>query len=180
MERTGVPLLGVVPYADIDLDDEDSLAERLQLKEGAGALRDVGQLLYLYLEFPRISFPDNLRNFFCPLCGRAEDLGEPDLIILPGTKTTMDDLRWLKGRGLAEKIRGFAAAGGQVFGLCEAIRCWKTLSDIPETTGAGRKRAWAFSIQKRFFLQKTLQSAGLFRGPCRWTGDVSATRFMRG
>ena len=170
LERTGVPLLGVVPYADIDLDDEDFLAERLQLKEGAGtALLDIA-----VIRLPHISnFTD-----FIPLTisgissvryvERAEDLGEPDLIILPGTKTTMDDLRWLKGRGLAEKIRGFAAAGGQVFGLCGGYQMLgETLSDPAGNDGGGEEEGLGLLHTKTFFsAEKTLQQCrGFFGDP---------------
>lgn len=129
--RTNIRLLGVVPYADIELDDEDSLAERLTVKgqTGSGALSGSGTDGKGMLDLAVIRLP-HISNFtdMIPLTvpdissiryvERPEELGRPDLIVLPGTKTTMDDLRWLKKRGLAGEIVSYAAAGGRVFGLC--------------------------------------------------------------
>ncbi len=159
-ERTGVPLLGVVPYSDIDLDDEDSLADRLQKKAGdESAVLDIA-----VIRLPHISnFTD-----FIPLTvpgvssvryvERAEDFGSPDLLLLPGTKTTMDDLRWLKARGLAEKICDFAADKGQVFGLCGGYQMLGlSLSDPAGNDGGGEEEGLGLlHISTVFSAEKTL------------------------
>ncbi|HPW00131.1 MAG TPA: cobyric acid synthase CobQ, partial [Oscillospiraceae bacterium] len=114
----GRPVVGVVPYLPVDLDDEDSLSERFSQKAGTGAV-DVA-----VIRLPHISnFTDfnplqrigevTLRYVETP--GR---FGRPDLVILPGTKNTMGDLAWLREAGLEEPIRRHAESGGAVVGVC--------------------------------------------------------------
>ncbi len=117
-EKTGIPVLGVIPYLHVDLDDEDSLAPRLT-QEAASAPLDVA-----IIRLPRISnFTD-----FSPLeahpayriqyVSDASLLGEPDLIILPGTKSTAADLLWIRETGMEEEILSRYAAGTPVLGIC--------------------------------------------------------------
>ena len=121
-ERTGKPVLGVVPYyRDIEIAEEDSvsLERRQQMKAVTDFVLDIA-----VLGLPHISNFDD----FDPLArepgvrlryveGR-DSLGEPDLIILPGTKTTMADLSWLRERGFAAEICRQAAGGTPVIGIC--------------------------------------------------------------
>ena len=116
-EKTGVPVLGVVPYLRVDLDDEDSLAPRLARRGG-------GPLDAAVLRLPRISnFTDFAPLESHPLFGvryvnRLGELGEPDLVILPGTKSTAADLLWLRQSGLEAAVRRLAAGGTPVLGVC--------------------------------------------------------------
>ena len=117
-DLTGVPVLGVVPWLNTDIDDEDSLAPRLTQST---AEKD--------LDIAVIRLP-HLSNFtdFSPLeehpaiglryVERAEKLGTPDLVILPGTKNTVGDLQWLRASGLAEAILTLHTAGTPVLGIC--------------------------------------------------------------
>lgn len=121
-ERTGKPVLGVVPYyRDIEIAEEDSvsLEERQQLKSQTNYALDIA-----VMGLPHISNFDD----FDPLkrepgvrlryVESRDSLGEPDLIILPGTKTTMADLWWLRERGFAAEILRQANAGTPVIGIC--------------------------------------------------------------
>ena len=99
-ERIQIPFAGVIPYMDVDVDDEDSLSPRLTSGRRE-ALLDVA-----VVRLPHIS---NFTDFNAlgrhPAVGlrytdRPEDLGRPDLVILPGTKSTLADLDWLRRRGL--------------------------------------------------------------------------------
>ncbi len=121
-ERTGKPVLGVVPYyQDIEIAEEDSvsLERRQYLKSQTDYILDIA-----VMGFPHISNFDD----FDPLSREAgvrlryvesrDSLGEPDLIILPGTKTTMADLWWLRERGFAADIRRQAEGGTPVIGIC--------------------------------------------------------------
>jgi len=121
-ERTGKPVLGVVPYyRDIEIAEEDSvsLERRQQMKARTDFVLDIA-----VMGLPHISNFDD----FDPL-GREpgvrlryvesrDGLGEPDLIILPGTKTTMADLAWLRERGFAAEIWRQAEGGTPVIGIC--------------------------------------------------------------
>ena len=115
---TGVPVLGVVPYTRVDIDDEDSMSLRLTRDTHQRPV-DIG-----VIRLPHISnFTD-----FSPLeehpalgvryVSRSQALGDPDLIILPGTKSTMADLKWLRETGLASLIQRKAQAGVPVLGVC--------------------------------------------------------------
>ena len=140
-EKTGVPVLGVVPYLRLDVDDEDSLAPSLSQKEAHKPL-DIA-----VIRLPRISnFTDVAPLEAHPLMGvryveRAEELGAPDLILLPGTKSTMGDLLWLRQGGLEPAIRKLAAAGTPVLGICGGYQMLgQTLDDPTGTEGCGQQR----------------------------------------
>lgn len=107
-DRIHIPVVGVIPMEQIDLDDEDSLSERLT-RTGSGAGAENG-LDVAVIRLPHIS---NFTDFnalerhsgvFLRYVERAELLGQPDLIILPGTKNTLADLGWLRQSGLEPAI----------------------------------------------------------------------------
>lgn len=136
---TGVPVLGVVPYMHLDLDDEDSLSDRLHRDVPAQAI-DIA-----VIRLPRMSnFTDfnpleALEGVSLRYVDSARKLGRPDLIILPGTKGTMDDLDWLRRQGLAEKILRHAGEGHPVLGICGGYQMLgQSLSD-PDTAERGGK-----------------------------------------
>lgn len=117
-ERAGKPVLGVVPYADVDIEDEDSLASSLE-ETHIQAEIDVA-----VIRFPRISnFTDMQalsmeRDVSVRYVTKPSELGEPDVILLPGTKNTIQDLLWLRESGLEAKITRLAKKGTIVFGIC--------------------------------------------------------------
>lgn len=137
-ERCRVPVLGVTPWLDIRVDDEDSLSRRFERHPEAG------QLDIAVIRLPRISnFTD-----FDPLellpgvslryVGQLAQLGNPDLIILPGTKNTMSDLRWLRECGLEAAIKKKAAAGTLLLGICGGYQMLgETLEDPFGVEGGG-------------------------------------------
>ncbi|MBC8542132.1 cobyric acid synthase [Bianquea renquensis] len=113
-----VPVVGVVPYLRIHVDDEDSLTERFERSQKP-ALVDIA-----VLRFPRISnFTDfnpleYIEGVSLRYVGSVAELGDPDLIILPGTKNTMADLLWMRQCGLEASVLKHAAKGKPVFGVC--------------------------------------------------------------
>ena len=122
--RCGVPTLGVLPYVhDLGLDAEDSLAlDGRRPTPDRPALGDT--LDIAAIRFPRLSnFTDLDALAIEPgvgvrLVADAYALGEPDLVILPGTKATVADLEWLRGRGLDVAIGARRHAGTLVVGIC--------------------------------------------------------------
>lgn len=131
-ELTGVPVLGVVPYAQLDLDDEDSLSDRLThhtIQKGA-------KLDLAVIRVPRISnFTDfevfeRIDGVSVRYVTRVQELGSPDAILLPGTKNTMADLRWMRQNGLEAAILKQHERGSLVIGICGGFQMLgKTLSD---------------------------------------------------
>ena len=136
-EKTGIPVLGVVPYFYLDIDDEDSLTERFRKKDSAG-LVDLA-----VIRLPRISnFTD-----FAPLEAMEEvsvryisspaEFGNPDAVLIPGTKNTIQDLLWMRQNGLEAKILKHAGRGGLVFGICGGYQMLGTAVSDPD--GAEQK-----------------------------------------
>jgi adenosylcobyric acid synthase len=118
-ERSGIPVLGVVPYLkDHGIADEDAalLDERSTLKAGA--------LDVAVIQLPHISNFDDLDPLAAEtqvglrFVRRPNQLGSPAAVILPGTKNTLEDLHWLHQSGLAQAIWQLAASGCAVVGLC--------------------------------------------------------------
>lgn len=160
-EKTGVPVLGVVPYLQVDIDDEDSLSEH---REGGVKPIDVA-----VIQLPRMSNATD----FTPLSRlnylqlryvrRAKDLGNPDLIILPGTKSTMPDLLWLRQNGLEALIQKAAGQGTPVLGVCGGYQMLgRTLSDPYNTELGGTLQGLGLlPVDTVFYEEKTrLQSSG--------------------
>ena len=136
-ERTGCPVRGVIPYMYLDIDDEDSLSERLQSRMQKGKI-DIAAV-----RFPKISNFTDLNVLSCyegvsvRYVDRPGQFGDPDLVILPGTKNTMADLKWLKESGLAGKIQQAASRDVPVIGICGGYQMLgKKLSD-PQGMEAG-------------------------------------------
>lgn len=119
-QLTGVPVLGVLPYLPVTLDDEDSLSDQLLQRQKQGDA-DVDIAV---IRFPRISnFTDfdvffHMEHVSLRYVTRAEELGEPDMLILPGTKSTMSDLRWLRQNGLEARLLRQWERGCPIFGIC--------------------------------------------------------------
>ncbi len=118
-ERTGIPVIGVIPMLDQVFPSEDSLdlLERRSRKPNADLTIGV-------VRFPRIAnFTDfdpldaeptvNLKYITQP-----DELNSCDAIILPGSKTTIADLNWLQRSGIAKSISNYRANGGMIMGVC--------------------------------------------------------------
>ncbi len=140
LERlTGKPVLGVVPMLDVDVDDEDSLSQRLEQRPAKKGLIDIA-----VARLPRLSnFTDfnaleRMEEVTLRYVRSPKELGKPDLVILPGTKNTMDDLRWLRESGLEAAILKHAAAGGAVVGICGGYQMLgRAVSDPEGVEGGG-------------------------------------------
>ena len=119
-KKTGKPVLGVVPHIDqMGIDDEDSVS--LEEKQAAPT---EGDIRIAVIQTPKISnFTDfdalaHEKDVALYYVKSVEDLGEPDVIILPGSKNTTEDMLYLRKSGLGEKILAHAKAGKAVIGIC--------------------------------------------------------------
>ncbi len=117
----GVPTLGVIPYLnDLWIADEDAVAlERLEDKRRASGAVDI---VVVYLprianldEFDALAAEPGVRVRFVR---RPEEVGQPQAIILPGTKATLSDLQWLRAQGLDQTLMRLRAKGTAVVGVC--------------------------------------------------------------
>jgi adenosylcobyric acid synthase len=120
-EYCDIPFAGVVPWIRLDLDEEDSMSEKLAGR-GAGAGADTSvdiaviRLPYIsnYTDFAPL---ERLPGVTVRYVAEASLLGQPDLIILPGTKNSIGDLRWLRESGMEARIRD-AAGRSLLIGIC--------------------------------------------------------------
>ena len=115
-ERGGIPVMGVVPYIELSLEDEDSLTERFDR-------RGEGLVDLVVIRYPRISnFTDfnvfeqmpevSVRYVTC-----VNELHHPDMVFLPGSKNTMGDLKWMRQNGLEAAVKKLSEEI-PVWGVC--------------------------------------------------------------
>jgi adenosylcobyric acid synthase len=132
-ERTGIPVLGVIPWFEQAFPAEDSLSllDRTQSNPNS-------EITIAVVRLPRISnFTD-----FDPLESEPsvtvkyvsikEPLGYPDAVILPGSKTTIADLVAMQRTGMAEAIQNYVAAGGTILGICGGYQMMGRVLADPE------------------------------------------------
>lgn len=136
-EKSGIPVVGVAPYLHIEVEDEDSLTERFD------GHQEIGQIDIAVIRVPRISnFTDfnpfeNIPGVSLRYVKHVHELKQPDMVILPGTKNTMEDLQWMRESGMEAAVLKLASAGTILFGVCGGYQMLgETLSD-PEGVEAG-------------------------------------------
>lgn len=137
-ELCGVPVAGVIPYTYVDVDDEDSLSERFH-RDNERKLLDIAVIC-----LPRISnFTDfspfeRYENVSLRYVEKVADLHKPDMVLIPGTKSTISDLKWLRQSGLEAAVQKAAASGTLVFGICGGYQMLgNTVSDPEQVEAAG-------------------------------------------
>lgn len=136
-ERAQIPVVGVAPYMRLELDDEDSLTERF---EGS---QEVKQVDIAVIRVPRISnFTDfnpfeMMEGVSLRYVKHVGELKHPDMILLPGTKNTMEDLLWMRQNGLEAAIQKEAKAGAVIFGICGGYQMLGERLSDPEGVEAG-------------------------------------------
>ena len=173
-EKTHLPVVGVVPYLKVDIEDEDSLSQRLEMRDGKKPLDAA------IIRLPHLSnFTDFMPLEQHPLLGvryvsNAHELGAPDLILLPGTKNTVDDLLWLRQCGLETALLKLAAKGTPVLGVCGGYQMLGQTLDDPTGSESGRQQTLrglgllptrtVFSEQKRRAQVKATVAAAPFAG----------------
>ena len=145
-DRTGLPVLGVVPMLDLQLPEEDSVALDRKSPTGKNGLQ-IG-----VIRLPRIS---NYTDFD-PLEREAdvdllyvekpEQLDGLDLLILPGTKNTLADLEFLRTSALLPMIRNYQAAGGRVIGICGGFQMLGTKISDPDAVESERAEAQGLGL----------------------------------
>jgi len=138
-ELTKHPVLGVVPYQHLDIDEEDSFSDR-----SANAKKDA----IIHIAVVRLPHISNFTDFssleragsVCIDYTASEDtLKKSDMIIIPGTKNTSGDLRWLCDNNLDTVIKSLAQSGKPVFGICGGLQMLGySISDPECIEGGGR------------------------------------------
>lgn len=129
-EKTGVPVVGVLPMLHVDIEDEDSLSERLTTHTEIEAV-DIAVIrtprMSNYTDFNVFELIPGVSLRYVQSVG---ELKQPDMIIIPGTKNTIGDLKWMRQNGLEAEIIKHANAGAVIFGVCGGYQMLgKKLSD---------------------------------------------------
>ncbi|WP_174189860.1 cobyric acid synthase [Nocardia barduliensis] len=144
-ELTGRPTLGVLPYAeDLWIDAEDSLGTLADAPVGRPR-PPVGAewLTVAAIRLPRVSNSTDVEALACEPGVSVRWVSEPsrlagaDLVVLPGSKATVSDLRWLRRTGIADALRARAAAGGPILGVCGGYQMLGTRIVDSVESGAG-------------------------------------------
>ncbi len=185
-ERTGIPVVGVIPWVDEVFPSEDSLS--LLERPVWGEVRDI---TIAVIRLPRVAnFTD-----FDPLEAEptvqvryvmpGQSLGNPDAVIVPGSKTTIADMQVLHECGLAAQIQVFAKAGGMVLGICggfqmlgEAIADLQGIEGIATTVpGLSLLPIKTEMAPAKVTRQRTTQAIAL---PAHWCQFGAATEEIYG
>lgn len=118
-EYTGIPVVGVIPWSDLSFPAEDSLDlfDRRSPKSLAETTISVIRLPHIsnFTDFDPLEAESSVSVKYVEL---HENLGYPDAVVIPGSKTTIGDLIALDTSGMAQQIKDYAAAGGIVLGIC--------------------------------------------------------------
>ena len=164
-DKTGVPIVGVLPMLHVDIEDEDSLSERIS------GHSEVKLIDIAVVRLPRMSNYTDF-NVFELIPGvslryvsSVRELGNPDMIIIPGTKNTIGDLKWLRQSGLEASILKKANDGTVVFGICGGYQILgKNLSDPLGVEDGGDVPGMGLLDAETVFIEKkrTIQMDGKF------------------
>ncbi|MGE4214423.1 MAG: cobyric acid synthase [Anaerotignaceae bacterium] len=117
-EKINKPVVGVIPYINIDIDDEDSLSQSIEKTQVTAAI-DIAVIrlpkLSNFTDFNALEYRNGVSVRYVK---SRKELKNPDLIIIPGTKNTMADLKWLRESGLEAEILRLEEDGTLIFGIC--------------------------------------------------------------
>ena len=183
-DRTGVPVLGVIPWIDdIGVAEEDAVA--LERPEVGADADDTAEVDVAVVRLPRIANFDD----FDPLVREpgvrvrwvrdASEFGRPDLAVLPGTKATVADLAWLREQGLDGAIEEHAARGGAVLGICGGFQMLGELlvdeEGVEAASGTSTPGLGLLPVETRFVETKTTRqtSGEVLAAAGPWAGATS-------
>jgi len=113
-----IPVLGVMPYEKFDIEDEDSVTERIRNKEEDGTLDIVVIRLLHMSNFTDFNVLERIEGVTVRYVSKPSELKNPNLIIIPGTKNTIEDLRSIKENKLFNKIKELKENGTPIVGIC--------------------------------------------------------------
>lgn len=153
-QKTGKKVWGVLPFdRELRIEEEDAQG----MSSSNALVGDDARIDIAIIRLPRISnFTDFDALAQAPgvrvrFVQSASQFGNPDLVILPGTKATIADYQDLIESGLGAAIREYAAAGGRIFGLCGGYQMMGKIISDPKAVESAQKEIEGFG----FFPMKT-------------------------
>jgi adenosylcobyric acid synthase len=141
-----VPVLGVVPYYNHYLEDEDSVADWLKHVSSEKGDIDIAVISLPYMSnFTDFNALRQYKGVGLRFVRLHEELGDPDVVIIPGTKSTIKDMLSLKQWGMDKKILEAHKQGSVIFGICGGFQIlgnrildpMKTESEFESVDGLG-------------------------------------------
>lgn len=146
-DRAEIPVVGVTPYLSVEIEDEDSLTERFDRESIHADKSGKGQISIAVIKLPHISnftdfmFLENEENVFLSYVKNVDELRDPDMILIPGTKNTIGDLLWMRQNGLETAVQRAAQKGTPIWGICGGYQMLgKRISDPLGTEAGGTVR----------------------------------------
>ena len=120
-EYCDIPFAGVIPYMELDLDEEDSLSDILRERDGF-AYPDKVKIAVIRLpyisNYTDFGIFEKLEDAELIYTQEAKAVDDADLVIIPGTKNTLSDLKWMRERGLDVAVKAAAERNTPVIGIC--------------------------------------------------------------
>lgn len=135
-EKTGIPVLGVLPYIDNHrIDSEDSLSIKQQNYEKRSGAIDIAVIDVSYLsnysDIEPFAYEEDVTIRFVK---DSSEFGNPDAVIIPDTQNTLHEMNAIRERKLAQQIISFVKAGGYITGICSGFQIMGTeIIDQTET-----------------------------------------------
>jgi len=146
-ELCGVPVIGILPYfKDIVIEEEDSVSLTQKMTKAIDGKVNVVVMLFNRLsnftDFNRLENDPRVNLFYS---NDAQEICKADILILPGTKNTIEDTIAVKNNGVAEAIYAAQRSGKTIIGICGGYQMlgetiadpYHVESNIPETAGLG-------------------------------------------
>ncbi|SCY94654.1 cobyric acid synthase [Alkaliphilus peptidifermentans] len=137
-ELTGIPVIGVMPYGNLNIEDEDSVTDRFKrVVEGENRVKiDIIRLPYIS-NFTDFHIFDTIPEIQVQYISHTDSIDNPDIIIIPGSKNTISDLKYLRDSGLEVQILKAYNKGAFVFGICGGYQMLgKKLTDPDSVEGS--------------------------------------------
>lgn len=151
-QKSGIPVTGVIPYLEVDLEEEDSLTERFLAKKAE-------KIDLAVIRYPRISnFTDfhvfeRLAQVSVRYVSSVKELGSPDMVFLPGSKNTMADLLWIRQNGLEAAVKRLAHRI-PLWGICGGFQMLGMEIADPQAQEAGGGLRGMELLEVRTVLEK--------------------------
>nr|WP_307775476.1 cobyric acid synthase [uncultured Cetobacterium sp.] len=145
-DLTGVPILGVMPYFELDIEDEDGVTDKFKKIANKKGMIDVSVIKLKHISnFTDIDALAAHEDVNIKYVTSFHEIGDEDLIVIPGSKNTIDDLKDIKDKGIGQEIIKAARKGTPIVGICGGFQILgqKVLdpygieSDIKELPGLG-------------------------------------------
>lgn len=157
-----IPVLGVIPYTYLQLEEEDSLTTRFKKKKGKSGYKskieakDVNRALEVaviwlphmsnFTDFNRLDLEEDVNLRFVK---RYEEIGVADLVILPGSKNTIADLEYLKESGLDMELYQLKESGTFIMGICGGYQMLGHKVSDPDGIEGNKKESYGLGLLNR-------------------------------